>query len=174
MIELLGQEAFEELFFLMQESFPKDEYRTREGQKRLFEKTEYQVYAVRDEADGVLKGFLSVWEFESLVYVEHFAVNPRFRNSGLGSQMLKELQDRCKKPLCLEVELPETELAKRRIRFYERNGFFLNRYPYKQPPLADGQQEIPLYLMTSRRAVEQTEFEAIRNLLYETVYRAIG
>lgn len=174
MIELLAQEEFGEMFSLMEVSFPKDEYRTRRGQERLFQRPEYQTYVVREEASRSIKGFICVWEFEQMVFVEHFAVNPQFRNGGLGSKILKEIQERFDKPLCLEVELPETELAARRIGFYERNGFFLNRYPYKQPPLADGQHELPLYLMTSKRAVKPAEFEAIRDLLYATVYQTAG
>ena len=37
--------------------------------------------------------------------------------------MLQELVKQYQKPICLEVELPEDELTRRRIGFYERNGF---------------------------------------------------
>lgn len=174
MIELLKREDFDEMFTIMEESFPKDEYRTREGQKHLFELPEYQAYAMRDEDTGHIKGFIAVWELETVVFVEHFAVNPRFRNGGLGAKILQELRGRYDKPLCLEVELPETEMAVRRIGFYERNGFFLNRYPYKQLPLAEGQNELPLYIMTTEKAVDADEFEAIKELLYATVYQVVG
>ena len=45
-------------------------------------------------------------------------------------QQLQELMTQQSKRICLEVELPETELAIRRIRFYERNGLYLNSYDY--------------------------------------------
>lgn len=174
MIELLTRYDFDEMFALMEESFPKDEYRTRAGQRNLFELPEYQAYAMRDEQSGSIKGFITVWDLETIVFVEHFAVDPRFRNGGLGAKIFKELSAKFDKPLCLEVELPETEMAVRRIGFYERNGFFLNRYPYKQLPLAEGQKEIPLYIMTTEKAVDEAEFQAIRELLYATVYQAVG
>ncbi|MGN0158376.1 MAG: GNAT family N-acetyltransferase [Brotaphodocola sp.] len=174
MIERLKQESFDEIFEIMEKSFPKDEYRTYEGQKRLFSEPEYQVYGMRDSESGRIRGFIAVWELEFVVFIEHFAVNPEFRNGGIGSQMLKELQKKFSKIICLEVELPETEMAVRRIGFYERNGFVLNRYPYMQPPLAKGQNPIPLYIMTTERAVGQDEFEKIRDLLYATVYQLIG
>ena len=73
--------------------------------------------------------------------------------------------------MCLEVELPDTETAKRRIGFYERNGFFLNRYPYEQPPLSKGADRIPMYVMTAGRPVGEEEFESLRRLVYASVYR---
>ena len=54
--------------------------------------------------------------------------------------------------ICLEVELPETEMAARRIGFYERNGFYYNDYFYMQPPIAEGRNAIPLRLMTTGRS----------------------
>ena len=82
-------------------------------------------------------------------YGEHFAVSPKWRNGGVGARILKEVMETVPGMFCLEVELPKDELSKRRIRFYERNGFFLNPYPYVQPPLSDGQEELPLQIMTA-------------------------
>ncbi|MBR7146301.1 MAG: GNAT family N-acetyltransferase, partial [Oscillospiraceae bacterium] len=52
-----------------------------------------------------------------------FAVREDCRGSGIGSELLDELIGTLPHPICLEVEPPETEIAKRRIAFYERNGF---------------------------------------------------
>ena len=40
-----------------------------------------------------------------------------------------------KRPMVLEVELPEDALTRRRIGFYERHGLVFNSYPYLQPPM---------------------------------------
>ncbi|MCI8448180.1 MAG: hypothetical protein HFH30_07230, partial [Eubacterium sp.] len=72
--------------------------------------------------------------------------------------------------ICLEVELPENDLAKRRIRFYERNGFFLNQYPYVQPSISKGRSPIPLLIMTSGQPVSEKIFQEIKSTLYEYVY----
>ena len=65
-------------------------------------------------------------------------------------QMLDALLARFDKPACLEAELPETELAARRIGFYERHGFTVNAdYPYFQPALTPGGSPIPLHLLTT-------------------------
>ena len=98
-------------------------------------------------------GFLAVWEFESFTYIEHFAVDPVLRNSGTGSAMLQELVRKYQKQICLEVELPEDELTRRRIGFYERNGFVFNEYPYIQPPISKGKSPVPLRIMTYGSAI---------------------
>lgn len=84
-------------------------------------------------------------------YIEHFAVDPAYRNGGLGSLMLTELVKTVGKMICLEVEPPEDAVTRSRIEFYEANGFYLNEYPYIQPPFAEGYDEIPLMIMTSYR-----------------------
>lgn len=168
-MELLTTEQFDKLYHLMEISFPEDEYRTYEEQKALFEDSRYKVF-VKYSMDKEIKAFLAVWELPSFYFIEHFAVNPQFRNGGLGSAMLKELVCSLEKTVCLEVEPPEAEMARRRIGFYERNGFFLNGYPYHQPPISKGKKEIPLMIMTSKGKIDRQSFEEVKNALYTEIY----
>lgn len=169
-MEKIDINDFDAVFDIMEQSFPDDEYRSYNEQKSLFNNTEYSIYVFRDDNGGLIKAFISIWEFESFVYVEHFAVNPVYRNCGLGGKMLKELKDLFNKIICLEVELPDEEMPKRRIRFYERNNFCLNEYPYIQPPISKGKNEVPLLIMSSRRKINIDEFEEIKKMLYNKVY----
>ena len=86
--------------------------------------------------------------------------------------MLSSLVAAQKRPYCLEVELPETDMARRRIGFYMRNGFFLNEYDYIQPPISKGRLPVPLRIMTSGGRITQADFEKIRTVLYKEVYGA--
>jgi len=186
-LKKINQDEFEHVFSLMERSFPEDEYRSREEQKKLLFKQNYEIYGVcadwEDAADlsvkkSVLKqkeirAFLAVWRFLELTFIEHFAVDPVFRSGGLGSMILAEAKRLFPTQICLEVELPNTELAKRRIAFYKRNGFYVNDYPYVQPPLSAGKQELPLLLMTSQGRGSQERFERIKKLLYREVYGVI-
>lgn len=61
-------------------------------------------------------------------------------------------------------------MAVRRVRFYERNGFFFNDYPYIQPSMGEGRKEIPLFLMSTERKIDEEEYRMIRNTLYTKVY----
>ena len=164
MLQRINETDFPEIYRIMQASFSDDEYRPYDEQLALFEEPEYRIYYMP-------AGFLAVWEFESFIYIEHFAVDPALRNSGTGSAMLQELVKQYQKPICLEVELPEDELTRRRIGFYERNGFVFNEYPYIQPPISKGKSPVPLRIMTSGEAITRETFEAIKNVLYRSVYK---
>ena len=82
-------------------------------------------------------------------------------NGGFATMDLSEM---------MEVELPETEMAARRIGFYERNGFYYNDYFYMQPPIAEGRNAIPLRLMTTGGPLDEEEFFRMQGLLYKNVY----
>ena len=164
MLQRINETDFPEIYRIMQASFSDDEYRPYDEQLALFEEPEYRIYYMP-------AGFLAVWEFESFIYIEHFAVDPALRNSGTGSAMLQELVKQYQKPICLEVDLPEDELTRRRIGFYERNGFVFNEYPYIQPPISKGKSPVPLRIMTYGEAITRETFEAMKNVLYRSVYK---
>ena len=164
MLQRINETNFPEIYRIMQASFSDDEYRPYDEQLALFEEPEYRIYYMP-------AGFLAVWEFESFIYIEHFAVDPALRNSGTGSAMLQELVKQYQKPICLEVELPEDELTRRRIGFYERNGFVFNEYPYIQPHISKGKSPVPLRIMTYGSAITQDTFEEMKRVLYQRVYK---
>jgi ribosomal protein S18 acetylase RimI-like enzyme len=166
MIEKLEIKEFDTVYAIMERSFPLEEYRSYEDQKALLKKPAYRIYAAKE--NGKILGFAAVWQLEDWLFLEHLAVDPQCRNQGIGAKLLRHFaQSRC----CLEVELPETALCRRRIGFYERNGFFLNDYPYLQPSLGEGRSPVPLYIMTSGSAVSAEEFDRVKRLLYSRVYR---
>lgn len=169
MLKKLKRQDFDKVFELLENSFPADEYRTYEEQKAILDNELYSIYALYDGEK--LKAFISVWEFEKFAYVEHFAVSPKYRNSGLGAKMLNELITRSQKSICLEVEPPENETARRRINFYLRNGFYLNDYPYIQPPMSKGKNAVPLLIMTSGGKVGRAVFDMMKATFYEKVYK---
>ena len=154
---------------LMEQSFPKDEIRSIDGQRALFDDPRYTLLA-RRAADGETEGLLAVWDIGAFTFIEHFAVQPQLRGGGIGAAMLEALVCRQGKRICLEVEPPETEIARRRIGFYRRCGFTLNGYPYIMPSLEAGRQPLPLMIMTSGGAVDEAAFLQIRDALYTTVY----
>ena len=167
MIERLDPKEFDAVFDLMERSFPKEEYRPYTGQKALLSDPAYAIYTARE--GGSILGFAAVWELEDILFLEHLAVVPEHRNSGIGSQLLDYLAGSAKR-VCLEVEPPETELTRRRVGFYERNGFSFNGYPYEQPFLGQGTGPIPLRIMTTGGRITPAEFVRIRELLYSRVY----
>ena len=152
-LEKLDRSDFEEVYRIMEQSFPADERRKKEGQQKLLEEEKYELLGVRNE--GVLLAFLAVWEFAEFVFIEHFAVSEKAGK------------------VVLEVELPEDSLKKRRIGFYERHGFTFNEYPYIQPPMGEDRHEIPLRIMSAPEPLSEDEFQSVRTELYESVYHYV-
>lgn len=114
--------------------------------------------------DGSFAGFVTVWQMpEGFSYVEHLAVVPLLRGLGIGSGALASLGSG---PVVLEVELPLTPEARRRIGFYQRHGFTVGKADYVQPPYASGLPSVPMYLLT--RGAVDAETAAAR--LHSTVY----
>ena len=122
-------------------------------------------------AHGELMAFLAVWEFDTFLFVEHFAVRKSCRNGGLGAVLLTQLTAQCRRPVILEVELPTGELEARRIAFYERNGFVMNPFEYMQPAMGEDRHAIPLRIMSYPKRLLADEFETMRDVLYCHVYR---
>lgn len=173
MLERMRPEVFDQVFSIMERSFPADEYRTYEEQKELLLEPRYHIYVCmrRDPDCACVEAFLSVWQFEDFTYIEHLASDPAIRGQGLGSAILQEAAAFFPKQICLEVEPPDTELAKRRIAFYQRNGFYLNSYPYIQPPISKGKRPLPLMIMTSGAGITEERFQELRTELYREVYK---
>ncbi|MFR6424532.1 MAG: GNAT family N-acetyltransferase [Oscillospiraceae bacterium] len=162
---------FDAVYRLLTQSFPADgAARTRSGSARCLSDSAYRVDILR-APDGGVQALIASWDFDDFVFLEHFAVDPACRSGGIGGQMLDAMLARCGKRACLEAELPETELAARRIGFYERHGFTVNAdYSYFQPALAPGGSPIPLYLLTTGGARTPSELRAMETLVHTCVY----
>lgn len=162
--------TFDEIFTVMEASFPVSEFRTYEDQQALLEIPQYQLIT-EVNSDGMVIAFMACWEFPILRFVEHLAVDPNIRGGGVGKKMMTDYISQSDKPVVLEVELPDGEVEQRRIGFYERLGFHLNSFKYVQPPLREGQADLPLQIMTYPVALNEEKFNLFRETLYSKVYK---
>lgn len=137
---------------LYNESFPENERRLYRDEKDVdtFVNEHHGKFHAFSVKDGDLYlGFMSYWTFKGYVYIEHFAVDPAHRGKNIGRKMLHHLFEEVSPDVLIEVELPETEDAKRRIRFYEQNGFRTREdFNYTQPAYGPGQKAIKMLIMT--------------------------
>ncbi len=168
MLRRLSETDLDQVFDIMRSSFPTDEYRTYDAQRALFQKPSFRLLALGDP----IQAFAAVYQFDGFLFIEHLAVRPELRNKGLGAKILKELRSEGK-TIILEVELPTTDLTRRRIGFYQRNGFFLNDQSYVMPSLGPGKPPIDMKIMTTKRPLTDPEFERARDLIYRDVYDVI-
>lgn len=112
----------------MVNDFPKSELKPLRGMLNLMEKNAYDPLLVTDEGHAV--GYAMVWlpADRKGVLLEYFGVLRGLRNRGVGSRILDLLAERYGQ-LFGEAEAPtsddpdENDLRRRRIAFYERNGF---------------------------------------------------
>ena len=158
---------FEEMYRLLQESLPADEYREPAGQRALLSDPRYTIYTPEDGT----RALLAVWTFEGFTFVEHFAVDRALRGRGIGSDMLRALHKASDAPVCLEVDPPTDDISRRRVAFYARNGFILNPYPYLQPALGVGKKALPLCVMSAPHALSEEAFLRVKETLYTQVYQ---
>lgn len=167
--DLIQFEAFDQIYRIMEDSFPVIEFRSYEGQKKLLSNPYYRLLTQADE-QGKVVAFLAGWEFESFRFVEHIAVSPVIRGGGRGKHLMEQFMKESSLPVILEVEPPEDELKRRRIGFYERLGFQLGDQGYVQPPLREGQPDLPLCIMSYPQRLTETEFHSYKEQLYKEVY----
>ncbi len=170
MLFKMCKEEFEKVYEIIAEAFPTDERRTFDEERELLSRPNFEILVWKEEEEGDVKGFLSLYRLDDFCFAEHFAVSAKYRNEGIGQSVLRQLLATEEQKICLEVEPPVTEQARRRIGFYRRNGFFLNEYPYIQPPLSEGTKPVPLLIMTSGAPVGEAEFLKIKEELYRDVY----
>lgn len=164
------QMRFEELYRIYDESFPDEEKRTKEGQRRVLEDPMYRLLVM--EEHGRILAFLGYWELPDCCFVEHLATTEACRGKGYGKRLLGELTGEAGKPIFLEIE-PVTEedpMTRRRKGFYERLGFVANSFPYEQMPLKEGDRPIPLWVMSYGRAFSEEEFLPYKKEIYHYVY----
>ena len=154
---------------IMESSFPYNERRTFEDQKKIFNRENF--FCKTYEQGNDLLGFITYWDFGDFIYVEHLASNKKFRGKGLGGKILDELKA-FNKLIVLEVEPPNKHdiFTLKRIGFYERNGFLLNEYHYIQPPLNPHSNETELKIMTYPNLIDNKTMDLVRETLYNNVY----
>ncbi|MEJ8802614.1 GNAT family N-acetyltransferase [Pontibacter sp. H249] len=131
---------------LYEQSFPLNERRPLPWQYDIMPHANYHFELMLQE--DALTGILLWWSFGEVRYLEHFATVPALRGRGYGKSILEAFVKRETRPILLEVEPPHEEIQQRRVRFYEQCGFVLNQHFYQQPPYHQGQQPLPLLLMS--------------------------
>ncbi len=77
----------------------------------------------------MLVGFTYLCVCNDFVYIVYLAIQKSKRNKGLGSKVLKKLENIYKNKsfvLCVEKPKNNNDIGSRRIEFYKRNGFLIS------------------------------------------------
>lgn len=158
---------FAAIFDAMQASFPHEEMRDERAALAVFDDPAYTVYHL--VTDGARVGFLTVWMLDGFVFGEHFVIYKTYRNRGLGGLAIDAATSRFGR-MILEAEHPTTDIAARRLGFYRRHGFFVNPQPYLQPSYHEGEDDVPLALLSYPAPLTDIEFDRAVTQIYAGVY----
>lgn len=170
-------------------SFPCNERRDTEAQRNNVD-SRVNFHCLLAEDDGKAVAFITYWHFGDFCYGEHLATDPACRNKGYGAQILSTLHSKLfplpskrstfnsqlstltsPMPFVLEVEIPTDDLSRRRIAFYERNGFTLWRdCAYMQPPYRPEDAPLPMLLMVKGNLSPEQDFPRVRKTIHREVY----
>ncbi len=157
---------FDFIYGEMMANFIEDERREYVEAKEIFKNENFIVYNALFEGEKV--GFVSVWNLEDFLFIEHFVVYKQFRNKGYGGKILQKLKE-LSLPLVLEAEPPINDFAIRRLKFYKRNGFFANPEKYYQPPYRKNGNKVELILHSYPTSLKNQRDTVEK--IYEKVYK---
>lgn len=165
----LSIKYFDQMYAIMKASFPRAEKRDYEGQKALFERSDYHV--IGNVKNDILQAFITCYMTDEFCFIEHFATQEYARGKGVGKELLRKCFHNCKKPVIFEVEPPTTPIARRRIAFYQRQGCHLYPHiPYTQPSFHEGEPELPLLLMSWPVKYSKETMQKYIKVLYKEIY----
>jgi len=159
---------FKEAWEIYEYSFPSDEKRDLRLQSKIMKEELYHFYSVFE--GRVLAAIIADWNLGDFLFIEYIAVRKDSRDKGIGTKMLNEYLRKNRQKIVLEAELPKDKIAKKRIKFFRRIGFKLNRFEYTQPPYSKDKNPVPMLLMTYPDEVNKTEFCSLRKKIYAQVY----
>lgn len=168
-LKSISDNHFYKAWELYEDAFPIEERRLLNGQTHVMKKSNYHFDIMIDK--NKLIGFLLWWDFETLRYIDHFATCIKQRNMGFGKQILENFMGTNDKPILLEVELPNSTMNQRRMKFYKRIGFKLNQHHYEIPPLIEGCKPLQLLLMSYPVFITEKDVEQFTKTCHPILFK---
>lgn len=164
----ITEQEKQQIFQSYCQSFPADERRNDEDFWHLFNNSNVEVLALYKEQNFV--GYFIIWHLSEFVFVEHFEIFESFRQKGLGSEALKTLVKNY--PLLILETEPESlnDVAKKRVHFYQKNGFFTLKEDYIQPSYSKEKNAINLWLMGNFSLAKEEFLIQLISKIYNIVY----
>lgn len=169
-LQKINNDNFQEFYSLLSEDFCYEERHDFENELLNLKNSNFNpCFIIKGEQ---VVGYVCYWNFENLTYIEHFAILKDLRNQGIGTEFLKWFLIG-KKQVVVEVERPEDEIKQKRIKFYKNLGFVVNGYDYIQPSYHNGEDKVPMLILSFNKKIEKKEYQEFINLLNKFVYRIV-
>lgn len=157
---------FAEVDALYETAFPLHEKREPDSKVSVLDNDRYNLLAWLDGEQFV--GMTGSWDFDGYSYIEHFAVNSALRSQGYGKRVLGEFLQR--QPLTiLEIDPLTSDIAHKRLRFYQRLGFRQNGYPHFHPSYHQGIDDHALIVLSYPQAIDDVQYQHFNQHLSQVV-----
>jgi len=153
---------------LYNEAFPKNERRELYLQIEILNNPKYHFEIILEEA--VFVGFILWWQFEGIRFIEHLAIHHNLRNKAYGTKIVEQFTAQNEDLILLEVEIPDNEIKKRRIAFYERLGFKLNQYYYQQLPMQTKGEFVDMLIMSYPARINSSQLSYFKENFRKECY----
>lgn len=148
-------------------AFPLHERRTWDDLIKLLPEPAMRLMAVVQDEQFI--GFMIYWRLDEYTYLEHLAIESQHRRKQFGQRVMDHIIQLSEKRLILETELPVSEDAINRIRFYKRLGLQELPYHYEQPAYRKDGFPFPLQIMSTIN-LEPEQFERLVGLIKHEIY----
>lgn len=161
---------FQRLDALYTSAFPRHEQRQMSAKLAAIGNSHYALEAWFDAEQFV--GLSGCWVFDDYLYVEHLAVDSSLRSQGYGKRLLGQILTRAPVTI-LEIDPLTTEIARKRLRFYESMGFVANPWPHVHPAY---HQEMPghdLIVLSYPMALEAQAYQRFNDDLCQQVMKDV-
>ncbi|VWL85350.1 GNAT family N-acetyltransferase [Oceanivirga miroungae] len=154
---------------IIKNNFDENEYRdSYELYNYSLKKDEFIAFYIKYNNEVV--GIINTWNLGECIYVEHFVIEKEYRNKSLGSKSLELLKNTFNKNIILEVNVENTDVDKKRITFYKKNGFKILDIKYYQEAYSDNKNKIEMYLMSTKE-FEKKLLDNVVKKLKKLVYK---
>lgn len=123
---------FKICFDIYEKSFPSFERRLLKNQIDCINNSNYNFDSIIDSDKNVV-GFISYWENDKFLYIEHFAIDESQRGKNVGTIILSLIKEKTNLPIILEIDPPIDNISIKREKFYNKLDFTLSKYDYIHP-----------------------------------------
>lgn len=147
-------------------AFPWHEQREADAKRQALAHPDYALEAWFD--DGTFVGLSGTWAFDGYSYIEHLAIDDSLRGRGYGKRLLRQLLERHPRTL-LEIDPLKTDIARKRLRFYQSMGFVANDYAHAHPSYHDGIADHELIVLSYPQVLNAQAYQRFSEDLRQVV-----
>lgn len=165
---------FPQVWDLLTASFPEEELFTKDVMAERLNGSQTETWLLKYQQDK-LALVLITHKMRNFYFFEYLAVSPALRGQGLGGAFMRHIRKTLKKPILFESELPQSPVAKKRLKFHQSCGFKILDFPYEMPAVRPDSDPIPMHVLASApteiaQAIGEDEIQNAIEDVYTEVY----